>query len=165
MLRPLVNLLLESNLKDFLTQSQHISFLAVLGDDEFQLDNCLWTGLIGSVPGHPILLRMIAYIFGAVSHEEIQDKDIQESLFCGTAATPLWKYRLLQAHEILFGSCAFGRIVNEYRNVDPFDTFCSTDYPDPASANNFLRILLVRWRHRHKWFFEPLSESNLSFRL
>lgn len=138
-----VDLLLETNLKSFLETASNLTFLAVLEDSGIDHDHCLWTGLIGATPGHPVLKEAIEQLVGLAFHG-IHDKDIFEGLVCKNAKTRLWKFRSTSKNKVMFGSCALGRALNQFLGrVDPFDSLNASHFSDPETEHVYMKILLV----------------------
>ena len=141
---PTVDLLLETNLKTFIETSNSLTFLAVLEEENSTgHDHCLWMGLIGSKPGHPVLRLAIEHIVG-LAVQAIRDKDIFEGLICQNDRTKLWKFRSIDTKKTMFGSCALGRAFNQVLGrTDPFDGLSVSHFPDPETEKCYMKILLV----------------------
>lgn len=105
------DVLLGSNLHTFITP--HMSFFAPLDlvgadhDEEF----CLWNGLLGAAPGHPILVEVVEWLVNMISNRA--DAYDFESELCrdGGKSLPVWKVR--QGRLLLLsGPCALGVATN-----------------------------------------------------
>lgn len=106
-----VDILLETNLDNFVRPG--LSFFVprdVVGecvDEAF----CLWNGLIGAVPGHPILVRAVERLVNHILRRA-DVHDMQREICREDHDSETWK---VYTHPILFlsGPCALGVAMNE----------------------------------------------------
>ncbi|KAL7579843.1 hypothetical protein ACA910_004856 [Epithemia clementina (nom. ined.)] len=107
-----VDVLLETNLDQFLTPS--LSFfaprdvVAEFAGEPF----CLWNGFIGASPGHPFIVRAVERLINLIL-DRADEFDMERDL-CRRDKGPLdvWKVRL-QTLLLLSGPCGLGVAVNE----------------------------------------------------
>lgn len=114
-----VDVLAGANLNAFITPT--MSFFAPLDlvgadyDEEF----CLWNGIIGSAPGHPILAEAVQWLVTMILNRA-DEYDFEREL-CRTSdkKLPVWKVR--QGRLLLLsGPCALGVAANRARGqADP----------------------------------------------
>lgn len=71
---------------------------------------CLWNGLMGAAPGHPIIAQAIEDILNIVLNR-VDYLDLEGSLCSRDLNTEIWKLRAIPIL-ILTGPCALGRSVN-----------------------------------------------------
>lgn len=109
-----VDVLLAANLDVFITPT--MSFFAPLDlvgadhDEAF----CLWNGLIGTVPGHPILVETVEWLVNMILNRADAYDFERELCRYGGKTTPIWKLR--QARILLLsGPCALGVAANRAR--------------------------------------------------
>jgi hypothetical protein len=70
---------------------------------------CLWNGLLGSAPGHPIIAKALEDIITTI--ENRHDYYDVEGRLCSKQPVPIWKLRTLPIL-ILTGPCALGMSMN-----------------------------------------------------
>jgi hypothetical protein len=134
---------LETNLQHFITSD--LSFFAAQEDNG--LDCCLWTGIIGSAPGHRIIAQAIENILG-IAVGRIQDKDVLErSVVCKQQhhleTMNIWKFRSISFEDAVFGSCALGMAFNTFQGAEPLASFLASLFPDPENSSRYAQVLLV----------------------
>lgn len=108
-----VDILLETNLDAFVTPS--MSFFVprdIVGDFASNGSFCMWNGLMGSAPGHPIMVRAVEMLLTNIFNRA-DYFDVERNL-CGASgkATEFWKSRILPILS-LSGPCMLGVAVNE----------------------------------------------------
>ena len=82
------------------------------------VDSCLWTGLVGAEPGHPVIGRAIENILRALLLRTTEDSVAFERDFMGRSQSPdnteLWKLRAKNdLSEFVFKDCALGVAWNQ----------------------------------------------------
>lgn len=83
---------------------------------------CLWNGLMGSTPGHPILIQAAEDVMNTVLNR-LDYYDLEGSLIRNDRNASLWKLRSIPIL-ILTGPCALGMSVNKaFRIPDPLRGF------------------------------------------
>lgn len=106
-----VDVLLETNLDNLIRPG--LSFfvprdvVAEYADEAY----CLWNGLIGAVPGHPIIIRAVERLVNHII-ERADIHDMERAICRNDPDTDLWKIHT-QPLLILTGPCALGISMNE----------------------------------------------------
>ena len=106
-----VDVLLETNLDHFIRPG--LTFLvprdvvAEYAEEAF----CLWNGLIGAVPGHPIIVRAVERLVNLIL-ERADIQDMERQICRKDKDTEVWK---IHGHPVLFlsGPCGLGIAMNE----------------------------------------------------
>ena len=106
-----VDVLLETNLDNFIRPGLAFfvprDVVAEYADDAY----CLWNGLIGAVPGHPIIVRAVERLVNHII-ERADIHDMERAICRNDKDTELWKIHT-QPLLILTGPCALGISMNE----------------------------------------------------
>jgi len=121
-----IDVMLDANLDSFITSN--LAFFAPIdavgsyADEQF----CIWNGLIGSAPAHPILTNVIEWMVNLVSSRgDIYD---MERLVCqfsgGKDRIENWKLRT-EPSLMLSGPCALGLAINNALGNQPLAKFDS----------------------------------------
>ena len=106
-----VDVLLETNLDHFirpgLTFFVPRDVVAEYADEAF----CLWNGLVGAVPGHPIIVRAVERLVNLIL-ERADIQDMERQICRKDKDTEVWK---IHGHPVLFlsGPCGLGIAMNE----------------------------------------------------
>jgi hypothetical protein len=136
-----VDLLLETNLEAFL--EPNLAFFAARDLD--LAARSLWTGFIGSEPGHPILGRLIDSILHIVMHGAEEDLErMVLSLSPQPKGTELWKLRAAGRDECLYGGCALGMAANRILRPDNLLKDFQLGWQSRSKENGDVLILMVR---------------------
>lgn len=138
------DVLLGANLDAFITPQ--ISFFVPLDlvgadyDEEF----CLWNGLIGAAPGHPILVEAVEWLVNMILNRA-DAYDFERELCRGSGKSlQVWKVR--QGRLLLLsGPCALGVAANRARgNSDPVARIESGWLPSEQNATNIGDSLVLK---------------------
>jgi hypothetical protein len=105
------DVLLGTNLDVFITRSMSFFVPLDLVGADYDEEFCLWNGLIGAAPGHPIIIEAVEWLINMVLNRA-DAYDIEREL-CrhGGKTTEVWKVR--QGRLLLLtGPCALGVAAN-----------------------------------------------------
>jgi hypothetical protein len=103
---------LETSLDAFLTSDLSFFVPRETIRDLAGQDYCLWNGLLGAAPGHPIIVKAVERMLQVITkREDYYDVEQRTCLADGRSA-PMWKLRSLPTL-LLSGPCALGMSVNE----------------------------------------------------
>ena len=103
---------LEINLATFLTPNLSFFVPRETIRDLAGKDYCLWNGLLGAAPGHPIIAKAIERMLELISTKaDYYDVERRTCIASGNSAS-VWKLRSLPTL-LLSGPCALGMAVNE----------------------------------------------------
>lgn len=84
-------------------------------DEQF----CLWNGLLGSAPAHPVLANVIEWMVNLVTNRgDIYDMEQQICKFSGVDKLENWKLRM-EPGLMLSGPCALGLALNNALGNEP----------------------------------------------
>jgi mannosyltransferase OCH1-like enzyme len=114
-----VDVQLESaNLSAFLSSDISLFIPRETVRDLAGADYCLWNGLIGSSPGHPVIAKAVERLVASIATRADYFDLERYACRANGAATSLWKLRALPTL-IVSGPCALGMALNEVlgRNV------------------------------------------------
>jgi hypothetical protein len=102
---------LEADLDNFITTDLSFFVPRDVPHDFWPNSNfCLWNGLLGSAPGHPILAKAIEDIITAILNRD-DYYDIERDMCSRDPEAEIWKLRTIPIL-ILTGPCLLGRSVN-----------------------------------------------------
>jgi hypothetical protein len=107
-----------TNLSSFLTSDMSLFIPRETIRDLAGADYCLWNGLIGSSPGHPVIAKAVERLLASIAtRADYFDLERYACRIDGPG-TSLWKLRALPTI-ILSGPCALGMAMNEVlgRNI------------------------------------------------
>jgi Mannosyltransferase OCH1 and related enzymes len=107
-----VDVMLEASLDQFVTPGMSFftprDCVAEFADGQY----CLWNGIIGVAPGHPIIVRAVERLVNAIlKRSDLLDLEKEVAQKSGVN-TETWKVRAVQ-ELLLSGPCALGIAVNE----------------------------------------------------
>ena len=118
-----VDVMLNTNLDTFITPD--LAFFAPLdavgtfADEQY----CMWNGLLGSAPGHPVMANVIEWIVNVVSNRgDMYDLERGVCSFSGVNKIENWKIRS-EPGLMLSGPCALGLAVNNALGNKPLSKF------------------------------------------
>jgi hypothetical protein len=118
-----VDVMLNTNLDTFLTPD--LAFVAPLdavgsfADEQF----CLWNGILGSAPAHPILAKVIEWMVNLVSNRaDMYDMERTVCQLSGVDHIENWKVRT-EPLLMLSGPCALGLALNNAVGNEPLAKF------------------------------------------
>jgi hypothetical protein len=117
-----VDVLLEANLNFLLTTQMSFFVPRETIRDLAGDDYCLWNGLIGAAPGHPIIAKAVERLLASISNRADYLDVEQYACHLGGRKTPVWKLRALPTL-ILSGPCALGMATNEVLGRDILSKF------------------------------------------
>lgn len=106
-----VDVLLETNLDIFITPFMSFFVPLDLVSAEYDEGFCLWNGLIGATPGHPIMIEAVEWLINMVLNRADAYDMERELCRYGGKTTEIWKIR--QGRLLLLsGPCALGVAAN-----------------------------------------------------
>jgi hypothetical protein len=147
-----VDVKLDANLDSFITST--MSFFVPRDLVAEPHEYCLWNGIIGAAPGHPLIAaaleRLLNTVLNRADYHDIERDMCQKS---GTGrATEIWKARALPV-VLLTGPCALGIAINSALGRDSLVSKIDTGWLQPnrtatGTTDMFgdMLVLLVRSR-------------------
>lgn len=116
-----VDVLAGANLNAFITPSMSFFVPLDLVGADYDEEFCLWNGLIGSVPGHPIIVHAVEWLVTMIlNRADVYDFERE---LCGYTGEKLEVWKARQAKILLLsGPCALGVAANR-----------AMEKPDPLS--------------------------------
>ena len=117
-----VDVLLDASLESFITPTMSFfvprDAVASYADGEY----CLWNGVIGAAPGHPIIIRAVERLVNLIlNRADLLDLEREVAEKAGVD-TETWKIRAIQ-ELLLSGPCALGIATNEVLGRNPVTRF------------------------------------------
>ncbi len=145
-----VDVKLDANLDSFITPT--MSFFVPRDLVAEPGEYCLWNGIIGAAPGHPLIAaaleRMLGTVLNRADYHDVERDLCQKS--ASGRSTEIWKARALPV-VLLTGPCALGISVNAALGRDSLVSKIEVGWLLPnrtsaVSADRFgdMLILLVR---------------------
>ncbi|KAL7449973.1 hypothetical protein ACHAWC_004278 [Mediolabrus comicus] len=118
-----IDVMLDANLDQFITPD--LAFFVPIDSVGGYADQnfCLWNGLIGSAPAHPVLANAIEWMVNLVSSRgDLYDMERAVCEVSGMDSMENWKIRA-EPGLILSGPCALGVAANRALGKDPLSKF------------------------------------------
>jgi hypothetical protein len=117
-----VDVLLDASLESFITPTMSFfvprDAVASYADGEY----CLWNGVIGAAPGHPIIIRAVERLVNLIlNRADLLDLEREVAEKAGVD-TETWKIRAIP-ELLLSGPCALGIATNEVLGRNPVARF------------------------------------------
>ena len=115
--------MLNTNLDSFVTPDlaffAPIDAVGTFANDQY----CVWNGLIGSAPAHPVLTNVIEWMVNRVSsRSDMYDLERSVCKYSGIDKLESWKVRA-EPGLMLSGPCALGLAVNNALGHEPLSKF------------------------------------------
>lgn len=105
------DVLLETSLDIFVTPSMSFFVPLDLVGADYDEEFCLWNGLIGAAPGHPIIVEAVEWLINMVLNRADAYDMERELCRYGGKTTEVWKVRQSRLL-LLSGPCALGVATN-----------------------------------------------------
>ncbi len=135
-----VDVMLDANLDQFITPD--LAFFVPIDSVGGYADQnfCLWNGLIGSAPAHPILAKAIEWMVNLVSSRgDLYDMERAVCEVSGMDSMENWKIRA-EPGLMLSGPCALGVAANRALGKEPLSKFVPDLTKQSSTADAATRI-------------------------
>jgi len=137
-----MDVLLDVSLDSFITPTMSFfvprDAVAAYADGEY----CLWNGIIGAAPGHPIVIRAVERLVNLIlNRADLLDLEKEVAERSGID-TETWKVRAIQ-ELLLSGPCALGIAANEVLGRDPVARFDVGWLKESKSKNQDMGDVLI----------------------
>ena len=159
-----MDVLLDVSLDSFITPTMSFfvprDAVAAYANGEY----CLWNGVIGAAPGHPIVIRAVERLVNLIlNRADLLDleKEVAEKSGINTET---WKVRAIQ-ELLLSGPCALGIAANEVLGRDPVARFDVGWLNENKSKNQDMGDVLILMQDKDDMGFMRFTdvERNIMF--